>query len=225
VNIDFELFFKKYEAVVAMADNAFKKVRDSHPECVKCKINCSDCCYALFDLTLIEAVYINHKVSENIDGEKRVKLEERANEADRAVFKLKKKAYSELKSGKSEDEIINDLAAKRIRCPLLNGEDCCELYEFRPITCRLYGIPVSIGGAGHTCGLSDFKEGKDYQTVNMDAVQKKLYEISDELVKHINSKYLKLSEVLVPLSMAILNAYDKEYLGLADKDKTPAKEK
>jgi Fe-S-cluster containining protein len=225
VDIDFTQFFKKYEAVVAMADIAFNKVKDSNPECVKCKINCSDCCYALFDLTLIEAVYINHKTRENFAGEKRVKLEEKANIADRAVFKLKKNAYNKLKSGKSEDEIINDLAAKRIRCPLLNESDCCALYEFRPITCRLYGIPVSIGGAGHTCGLSGFKEGKNYQTVNMDAIQKKLYEISDELVRHINSKYLKLSEVLVPLSMAILNVYDKEYLGLAEADKTPAKEK
>ncbi|MDP3282855.1 MAG: YkgJ family cysteine cluster protein, partial [Desulfobacterales bacterium] len=180
---------------------------------------------AVFDLTLIEALYLNHKSREVFAGEKRVKLEEKANIADRAVFKLKKNAYNEFKSGKSEDEIINDLAAKRIRCPLLNEEDCCDLYEFRPITCRLYGIPVSIGGAGHTCGLSGFKEGKNYQTVNMDAIQKKLYEISDDVVRHINSKYLKLSEVLVPLSMAILNVYDKEYLGLADADKTPVKEK
>jgi len=225
VNIDFTRFFKKYEAIVARADIAFKKVKDSNPECVKCKINCSDCCYALFDLTLIEALYINHKVRENIDGEKRVKLEESANEADRAVFKLKKKAYNELKSGKSEDKIIQDLAAKRIRCPLLNGTDRCDLYDFRPITCRLYGIPVSIGGAGHTCGLSGFEEGKEYQTVNMDAIQKKLYEISNELVRHINSKYVKISEVLVPLSMAILNVYDKEYLGLPDPDTSPEKEK
>ena len=225
MDIDLSQFFKKYEAIVAMADIAFNKVKDGHPECVKCKINCSDCCYALFDLTLIEALYINQKTRENFDGNKRGKLEEKSNIADRAVFKLKKKAYNELKSGTSEDEIIKELATKRIRCPLLNEEDCCDLYEFRPITCRLYGIPVSIGGAGHTCGLSGFKEGKNYQTVNMDTIQKKLYVISDELVRHVNSKYLKLSEVLVPLSMAILNVYDKEYLGLPDPDKSPVKEK
>jgi len=225
VEIDFTAFFIKYEAVVAMADNAFIKVRDSHPDCVNCKINCSDCCYALFDLTLIEALYINHKIREKFDGEKRIQLEEKANIADRSVFKLKKKAYEELKSGKSEEEIIQALSTKRIKCPLLNDKDGCDLYEFRPITCRLYGIPVSIGGAGHTCGLSGFREGENYQTVNMDAVQKKLYEISDELIKQIKSKYLKLSELLVPLSMAILNVYDKEYLGLAGEDKSPVKEK
>lgn len=212
-------FLKKYEAVVAMADNAFEKVRESHSECIKCKIHCSDCCHALFDLTLIEALYINHKVKEIFGGEKKLKLEEKADIADRAVFKLKKKAYKEFEGGKSEDEILKDMATKRLRCPLLNEEDKCDLYQFRPITCRLYGIPLSIGGKGHTCGISGFQEGKEYPTVNMDIIQTRLYEISDALVKNVGSKYAKMSEILVPVSMAILNKYDKEYFGIPDKDK------
>jgi Fe-S-cluster containining protein len=225
VNIDFNPFFKKYEAVVAMADAAFDKINACHPECVKCKIKCSDCCYALFDLTLIEAIYINHKIREKFSGEKKSKLDEKSNQADRAVFKLKKKAFNELKSGKSEDEIISGLSEKRIRCPLLNESDCCDLYDFRPITCRLYGIPVAIAGEGHTCGLSGFKKGENYQTVNMDTIHKKLYQISDDLIKHIGSKHSKLSEVIVPLSMAVLNLYDEEYLGIAGPEKSPGKER
>ena len=62
-------FFNKYEAVVEMADNAFEKVRASHSDCIKCKMHCADCCHALFDLTLIEALYINHKVKEMFDGD------------------------------------------------------------------------------------------------------------------------------------------------------------
>jgi Fe-S-cluster containining protein len=216
VDLNFDQFFNKYEAVVAMADNAFERVRTIHNECIKCKIHCSDCCHALFDLTLIEALYINHKVKEIFKGEKKVRLLEKADIADRSVFKLKKKAYKEFEGGKSEDAILNDMATKRLRCPLLNEEDMCDLYEFRPITCRLYGIPISIGGKGHTCGVSGFQEGKNYQTVNMDILQTKLYEISDSLVKSINSKHIKMSEMLVPVSMAILNNYDKEYLGIPD---------
>jgi len=219
VDLKIKEFFIKYEAVVEMAENAFEKVRASHSDCIKCKIHCADCCHALFDLTLIEAIYINHKVKERFDGDKKSRLEEKANIADRAVFKLKKKAYKEFEGGKSEDEILKDMATKRLRCPLLNEEDKCDLYESRPITCRLYGIPLSIGGAGHTCGVSGFQEGKKYPTVNMDTIQKKLYEISDALVKSINSKYAKMSEMLVPISMAILNEYDNEYLGIPDKDK------
>ncbi|MBU1182359.1 MAG: YkgJ family cysteine cluster protein [Pseudomonadota bacterium] len=220
MDLNFEEFFNEYEAVVAMAENAFEKVRASHSECIKCKMHCADCCHALFDLTLIEALYINHKVKERFDGDKKGRLEEKANITDRAVFKLKKKAYKEFEGGKSEDEILKDMATKRLRCPLLNEEEKCDLYEFRPITCRLYGIPLSIGGAGHTCGVSGFQEGEKYPTVNMDIIQKKLYEISDELVKSINSKHAKMSEMLVPVSMAILNDYNKEYLGIPDTEKS-----
>jgi Fe-S-cluster containining protein len=219
VDLNFEQFYLKYEAVVKMADNAFDKVRASHSGCIKCKIGCSDCCHALFDLTLIEALYINHKFKEMVDGDKKLRLEEKANIADRAVFKLKKKAYKEFEGGKSEDDILKDMAEKRLRCPLLNKDDRCDLYEFRPITCRLYGIPLSIGGKGHTCGVSGFQEGEQYPTINMDIIQTKLYEISDELVKSFGSKYSKMSEMLVPVSMAVLNNYDREYLGIPDREK------
>ena len=224
MDLKFEQFFNKYEAVVEMADNAFEKVRATHFESIKCKIHCSDCCHALFDLTLIEALYINYKVNELFIGDKKVMLEEKANIADRAVFKLKKKAYKEFEGGKSEDEILKDMATKRLRCPLLNEEDKCDLYEFRPITCRLYGIPLSIGGKGYTCGVSGFQEGKNYPTVNMDIIQTKLYEISDALVKNIGSKHTKMSEMLVPVSMAILNNFDKEYLGIPEIEE-PSEEK
>jgi Fe-S-cluster containining protein len=219
VDLQFYEFFKKYEAVVVMAENAFEKVRASHSECIKCKIGCSDCCHALFDLTLVEALYINYKFKEIIEGKKKLKLEEKANIADRSVFKLKKKAYKEFEGGKSEDAILKEMSEKRLRCPLLNEDKECDLYEFRPITCRLYGIPLSIGGKGHTCGISDFQEGEQYPTVNMDIIQNKLYEISEALVKSIGSKYSKISEMLVPVSMAILNNYDGEYFGIPDKDK------
>lgn len=225
MDLIFKPFFIQYEAVVKMADNAFDKVRAGHMECIKCKIRCADCCHALFDLTLIEAIYLNHKIKERFQGDDKQKLQEKANVADRAVFKLKKKAYKEFEDGKSEDQILKDMAEKRLRCPLLNEEDMCSLYEFRPITCRLYGIPLSIGGKGHTCGVSGFQQGKQYPTVNLDIIQTKLYKISDDFVKSIGSKYSKLSEILVPVSMAILNDYDNEYFGVSDKEKCADRKK
>lgn len=216
MNLNFTDFFKRYEAIVALSDDLFDKIKENHPEFVKCKINCSDCCYALFDLSLVEALYINYKIRENLESEDRIRLEEKANKADREVFKIKKKAYDSFKSGKSEDEVLKSLAAEKNRCPLLNEKNRCDLYEFRPITCRLYGIPFSIGGIGHTCGKSGFEEGSKYPTVKMEIIHKKLYEISDDLTKHINSKYTKLAEMLMPVSMAILTEFDKDFLGIVN---------
>ncbi|MGB5157835.1 YkgJ family cysteine cluster protein [Desulfobacterium sp. N47] len=217
--LDFTEFFKSYESIVATADDLFDKVKNNYPDCVKCKMLCSDCCYALFDLTLIEALYINHKIKIGFDINERMRLAEKANSADREVFKLKKKAYDNFKSGMKEDEILYDLATKKIRCPLLNEKGCCDIYEFRPITCRLYGIPFSIGGIAHTCGKTGFKEGDKYPTVNMEAIYNKLYVISDNLAKHINSKYIKLSELLMPVSMSILTDFNDDFLGIADTGK------
>jgi len=214
MNIDFTPFFKQYEELSRKADSAFKRVSSEYQECVRCKVGCSDCCHALFDLTLIEAIYINHKFNTLFNGEKRDKLIEKANETDRKVYKIKRKAYKELESGKNENDILAEMAQEKVRCPLLNDQEKCDMYEYRPITCRFYGIPTSIGGQGYTCGESGFVKGKQYPTVNLDMIHKELYTISGELAGAVQSKYSNLSEILVPLSMALLTVYDEEYLGL-----------
>ncbi|RZB37692.1 MAG: hypothetical protein SRB2_00794 [Desulfobacteraceae bacterium Eth-SRB2] len=132
---------------------------------------------------------------------------------------IKKQAVKNKKAGKNETEILMDIAAERVRCPLLNDNEMCAVYEYRPITCRLYGIPTSIGGRSHTCGKSGFVEGKQYPAVNLDAIQKKLYDISYEFVSGIKTKYVKMANMLVPLSMAILTVFDEEYLGITNSKK------
>ena len=218
MKIDFTPYFKQYEEVLTLAGQIFEKVRNEYPELVKCKLNCSDCCYALFDLTLIEAIYINHKFRETYSGEEQERLLEKANKIDRATYKLKRQAYKDLQNGVDEQEILDRMAAEKMPCPLLNDEDLCDLYRFRPVTCRLYGIPLAIGGAGRTCGLSGFEKGGHYPTVNLEIIQNKLYAISRQLVQDIESRYNGLADMLVPLSMALLTDYNEEYLGIGTAD-------
>ena len=220
VNFDFSKFFARYESLRAQADQVFEKIKNQYTDCVKCKLECSDCCYALFDLTLIEAIYLNFHFNKILPEDRKTQLIELANRADRMIYKLKKKAYKKFKLGTSESEILAELAKERVTCPLLNSYNCCELYEQRPITCRLYGIPISIAGKGHTCGLSEFKPGEPYNTVNLDAFQNKLIELSTELVRELKSKYVKMGEILVPVSMALLTTYDESYLGVSEKKDT-----
>jgi Fe-S-cluster containining protein len=215
MQIDFGPFFKRYEVLAKKASQVFEKVTQLHPDCVKCALQCSDCCHALFDLTLIEALYINHHFHEAIKGSRKAALLELASKADRQVYRIKKNAYKAQEAGQEENQILEGLAAERVRCPLLNGENQCELYDFRPITCRLYGIPTSIGGESYTCGKSDFKPGQPYPTVHLDKIQGQLFELSHDLVDTIRSRYTKMGELLVPLSMALLTDYNEEYLGLA----------
>jgi len=156
MSVDLTSYFEKYEALVAQADSAFDRVKKAHADYVKCEAKCADCCFALFDLTLIEALYIHHKFNEKYQGSEKAELLEKSNRADRRIYKIKRKAYNDLQAGKNEGEILAAMALERVRCPLLNEKELCDLYEYRPLTCRFYGVPTAIGGAGHTCGKSGF---------------------------------------------------------------------
>jgi Fe-S-cluster containining protein len=217
-------YFKKYIALVEQVDEVFKKVQEEYGDCVSCKMGCSDCCHALFDLTLIEALYIKNQFDAVFKTEAREQILERANRADRKVHKLKRIAQKDYEEGKPQEDILAEMAAQRIRCPLLDNENQCELYSFRPITCRLYGIPTAIGGKSHTCGISGFQKGGSYPTVKLEKIQARLYDISSELAKDLQSKYPKLAEMLVPVSMALLTEYSEEYLGVNSGAATEAPE-
>lgn len=214
MEFDFSPIFNKYEVLVKATEDIFAKMKSDFPECVKCDTGCSDCCHALFDLTLIEALYINHQFNQHIDEAKKAELIEKANRADRKIYKIKRNAYKAASAGTQEEEILNAMAKERVRCPLLNGRDKCDLYSHRPLTCRLYGIPTAIHNKSHTCGLSGFDEGKSYPTVNMDALHSKLYELSVELIAAVRSKHIKMADMLVPLSMALLTDFNESYLGV-----------
>jgi Fe-S-cluster containining protein len=211
--MDLAPYFMKYEALSTAADQVFERVKTQFPDCVQCREECADCCHALFDLTLIEALYMNEKFKKRFTGEAREALLEKANRADRTIHKLKREAYRSLQAGKSEEEILTELGTERVRCPLLNERDMCELYDHRPITCRLYGIPTSIGGKGRTCSLSNFEAGKSYPTVDIDKIHGRLQEISAELLRDIKSANIKLADILMPLSMALLTEFDDAFLG------------
>jgi len=216
MSVDLTSYFEKYEALVAQADGAFDRVKKAHADCVKCEEKCADCCFALFDLTLIEALYIHHKFNEKYQGSEKAELLEKSNRADRRIYKIKREAYNELQTGKNEGEILAAMALERVRCPLLNEKELCDLYDYRPITCRFYGVPTAIGGAGHTCGKSGFKQGEKYPTVNLDAVHSQLQRISAELLRDIQSKNIKLADLLVPLSSAVILDFDDVFLGIAE---------
>jgi Fe-S-cluster containining protein len=216
--MNLEPYFEKYKALVKQVDAIFQKVQEEYGACVTCKKGCSDCCHALFDLTLIEALYLKSQFDAVFETQDREVIVERANRSDRQVHKLKRRAHKAFQDGKSQEAILEEMAAQRNRCPLLNDINQCELYAARPITCRLYGIPTAIGGQSHTCGLSGFKKGEAYPTVKLDAIQKQLYGLSSELADDLKSKYPKLAEMLVPVSMALLTDYTEAYLGVINAD-------
>ena len=88
------------------------------------------------------------------------------------------------------------------------------MYDERPVTCRLYGVPTAIGGKSHTCGKTGFLQGKPYPTVALDKMQQRLADLSEELAASIGTAYKELASMYVPVSSALITVYDAEYLGI-----------
>jgi len=211
---DFSEFFRKYEAFVAEADALFAAIQAKHPSEVACVKGCSDCCHALFDVSLVEALYLNHHFNARHKGEARSRVLERADAADRQVHKLKQRLHKASQEGTNVREILLEVAQTRVRCPLLDDADLCLLYEHRPVTCRLYGVPTDIGGQAHTCNRSRFVPGTSYPTVHIAKIQYRLFALSAELVASLDTKYPQMGDILMPPSLALLTTFDDEFLGL-----------
>mgnify|MGYP000461580219 FL=1 len=88
---DLSSIFTRYEALRAEVDDLFGRVRGAFPQCVVCKEGCSDCCHALFDLSLVEAMYINKAFESAFGhGPQRSAILERASDLDRRATRIKR---------------------------------------------------------------------------------------------------------------------------------------
>ena len=217
---DYLSVFKHYETLVGEVDRAVGRVQETHSDRIHCRQGCSDCCSAVFDLTLVEAFYLNAHFHWEVGEETRLSVTERAETADRQFYQIKHKLHRmRLREGKTDQELLCYLAEQRVRCPLLNASEGCDLYAFRPITCRVYGIPAAIGGEPRICGLSGFESGRAYPTVNLDRINERLFSLSRVLLGEagVMDPERKLNGLVVPVSEALMTEYDEEYFRLLAK--------
>lgn len=159
------------ERLRGRADDAFAQVASSHPSEMACGSGCNDCCHAVFDLSPIETLAIVRGFLK-LDRKVRREAARRGNKARKAFDRVAAEAL-----GASGEDRLAVLSKARIACPLLQDGHCL-LYEQRPLTCRLYGIPVAIEGQPRICGLTRFKEGQTYPTVDLGIVLAELEALS-----------------------------------------------
>ena len=97
---DLSPIFSRYESLRAEADALFARVRETQPGCVTCKEGCSDCCHAVFDLSLVEAMSLNRAFEAAFaHGPERSAILTRASETDRRLTRLKRELFRAEKGG------------------------------------------------------------------------------------------------------------------------------
>jgi len=130
-----------YRKFLARADAWYRGVREKHPDRVPCTKGCRDCCLGLFDVTLLDRDLLREGMAAADEATRR-DIEGRAT----AILERLHAAWPGLGGtleGWTEGE-IDDLcdALGPVECPVLGPSGECRLYEHRPLTCRLSGVPV-----------------------------------------------------------------------------------
>lgn len=192
-------FFGEYESWVQKADILFKKIAHDYPECVRCRLHCCDCCYAPFGVFVIEAAYLNYHFNRLAPKQKK------------EIFRRIEKTETQLLAARDRLHAFDDnpkmkvfgLGKQRVRCPFLNDREECDLYDKRPVICRIYGVPFSVKDEAHVCGLSGFKKGVTYPVVKLDKIYDQLRRLSEDLLVWASAPHPERSLLMLPIARAV----------------------
>ena len=196
--------FRNYELLVDKADAAFQRMEREQESCIKCERHCSDCCHAVFGLFLIEAAYLKQQFDQLGKDEIKGALL-RCNETERDLRRLEKMLQAH-----EEDPNMQayTMARERVLCPLLDENEDCILYIYRPITCRVYGIPTKIQGKARVCGKAEFRAGENYPVFDLDGIYRDLYILSGELLNGLEKGDPHKASLLISVPKAISTPHD-----------------
>lgn len=134
---------KRYGSLLAEVDGWFGACLEKFGDTIACKAGCSDCCRGLFDITLLDACYLK-------SGFDRLPAARRETVAAKAQARLAtmQGLWPEfeppyLLNHRPEEEweqlMPDDDEAP---CVLLGDDGNCLVYDYRPMTCRLHGLPL-----------------------------------------------------------------------------------
>jgi hypothetical protein len=204
---------KNYLGLVGKAEEAFSILSKKYQDKINCRLSCDSCCSVYYELQLIEAFYVSNSARSFLDHKTYKRVLARAEEGQKQFSEAK--AYlSSLKL--DQFELENSAAQLVLPCPL-KEDHSCVLYEHRPITCRLYGVPQQIGNRVISCPKNSFESGSQYDTIKIRGIQKPLEQCSTEFIRDLIG-IVPEYPILFSMSDALLIKFDKEYfLSLQDK--------
>ncbi len=128
--VDLGSFFSEYEALVGEIGNSSSATKEPPSGC---GIDSSQGCFRYFELQLIEAVYLSHKINKVLTAKQRQQAVDQAVETNKVIRKLVRTNQIN-----SREDLANLYLSKLLGCPL-NVNEHCLIPNFRPLGCQLFG--------------------------------------------------------------------------------------
>jgi Fe-S-cluster containining protein len=139
---EYDAILDRYGMLLAEVDAWFARCREAVPGAIACGDGCADCCRGLFDITLLDACHLKRGFDRLPSG-----VRNRTRRKGRGRLTLLRRLWPEfappyLLNYRPEGEWEALMPEEdNTPCPLLE-DGRCLVYEHRPMTCRLNGIPL-----------------------------------------------------------------------------------
>lgn len=139
-------FRRRDHELIQIVDSAFADAARRSGKWLVCHPGCTQCCIGVFAINALDAVRLREglKKLEKLAPERARRVRERARDA---VSRLSKNfpgdpATGLLQEGDEANRRFADFANDE-PCPALDPDTgLCDLYESRPMTCRVFGPPL-----------------------------------------------------------------------------------
>jgi len=133
--------------LIQIVDAAMAEAVRRSGDWIVCRPGCTDCCLGPFPITMLDAQRLREGLAalENSDPDRAARVRGRA-----AAYIARLESYpGDPVTGvlsKAGDDYAFDPLGEDVPCPALDPDSgSCDLYESRPITCRMFGPAVSRG--------------------------------------------------------------------------------
>jgi len=148
---------RKDQKLIQIVDAALEDVTQRSGEWLVCRPGCTQCCIGVFSINQLDALRLRRGLAdlERRNPERASRVQHRAKES---LARLAPEFPGDplsglLNEGKGAEQRFADFANDE-PCPALDPETGnCELYESRPMTCRVFGPPVRAEEGLGVCEL------------------------------------------------------------------------
>ena len=135
-------------SLFVQADEWFNHSRSALVGEIPCRRGCCQCCIGPFVITLLDTLELRRGLA-TLDTGTRQDIERQAERQARAMEALEPTLSNSRFIDHWDDRMVDSLVEQfhDVPCPALGSDGACRVYEFRPVTCRLMGIPAQGSSA------------------------------------------------------------------------------
>lgn len=132
-----------YGQLLNSVDDWFGRCVSMAPQNIHCAKGCSSCCRGLFDITMLDACYLKHGF-DFLEPQVKHMVTKKAEARLAAVRELWPDFAPPFTLNGREDSEWDGIMPDddETPCVLLDNRGQCLLYQYRPMTCRLHGLPL-----------------------------------------------------------------------------------